>query len=54
MKSKKKGRVGSSFGDFLKGEGTYAETRAIAIGRVIAWRRENTAAPGSRQTKRAR
>lgn len=33
---KKKGRVGSSFDDFLKDEGIYAEVTARAIKRVIA------------------
>ncbi len=36
MKKKKKGRVGSSFDSFLKEEGTYEETTARAIKRVIA------------------
>ena len=29
--------IGSSFGDFLREEGTYEETQAVAIKRVIAW-----------------
>ena len=33
---KKKGRVGSSFDDFLKEEGIYGEVTARAIKRVIA------------------
>jgi antitoxin HicB len=33
---KKKGRIGSSFDDFLKEEGLYEETTARAIKRVIA------------------
>ena len=33
---RKKGRVGSSFDDFLKEEGLYEETTARAIKRVIA------------------
>lgn len=33
---KKKGRIGSSFDDFLKSEGTYEEVTARAIKRVIA------------------
>lgn len=33
---KKKGRMGSSFDDFLKGEGLYEEVTARAIKRVIA------------------
>lgn len=40
MKAKQKiakGRVGSSFDEFLKSEGRYEETQAIAIKRVLAW-----------------
>jgi antitoxin HicB len=33
---KKKGRIGSSFDDFLKSEGSYEEVTARAIKRVIA------------------
>lgn len=33
---KKKGRIGSSFDDFLKNDGTYEEVTARAIKRVIA------------------
>jgi DNA-binding Xre family transcriptional regulator len=36
MKTSKKGRVGSSFDDFLKEEGIYEEVTARAIKRVIA------------------
>jgi DNA-binding phage protein len=36
MKKKRKGRVGSSFDDFLKEEGIYEEVTARAIKRVIA------------------
>jgi antitoxin HicB len=36
MKKKKKGRIGSSFDDFLKEEGIYEEVTARAIKRVIA------------------
>lgn len=36
MTKKKKGRVGSSFNDFLKEEGIYEEVTAAAIKRVIA------------------
>ena len=35
--SKKKGRIGSSFEDFLKDEGTLEETTAVAVKRVLAW-----------------
>ena len=34
---KEKGRVGSSFEDFLKEEGIHAETTSVAIKRVLAW-----------------
>jgi antitoxin HicB len=36
MTRKKKGRIGSSFDDFLKEEGIYEEVTAVAIKRVIA------------------
>lgn len=36
MTNKKKGRIGSSFDDFLKEEGIYEEVTARAIKRVIA------------------
>jgi antitoxin HicB len=32
-----KGRIGSSFEDFLKEQGTLEETNSVAIKRVIAW-----------------
>lgn len=35
--STKKGRIGSSFEDFLKEQGTMEETTAIAVKRVLAW-----------------
>ena len=35
--SEKKGRIGSSFEDFLKDEDRYAETTAVAVKRVLAW-----------------
>ena len=34
----KRASVGSSFSDFLREEGLYEETQAVAIKRVIAWR----------------
>ncbi len=37
MTTRKKGRIGSSFDDFLKEEGIYDEVEATAIKRVIAW-----------------
>jgi antitoxin HicB len=36
----KKGRIGSSFDDYLKDEGAYVETSAVAIKRVLAWQLE--------------
>jgi antitoxin HicB len=36
MTARKKGRVGSPFDDFLRGEGIYEEVTARAIKRVIA------------------
>ena len=32
-----KGRIGSSFEDYLAGQGTLEETRAVAVKRVLAW-----------------
>jgi len=32
-----KGRVGSSFEDFLREQGTLEETTAVAVKRVLAW-----------------
>lgn len=37
----KKGRIGSSFDDYLKDEGLYEETSAVAIKRTLAWQLEN-------------
>jgi hypothetical protein len=36
----KKAGLGSTFDDFLKGEGTYEATQVIAIKRVLAWQIE--------------
>ena len=36
----KKAAVGSTFDDFLKQEGTYEATQAVAIKRVLAWQIE--------------
>jgi antitoxin HicB len=41
---KKKGRIGSSFNDFLKDEGLDQEASAVAIKRVLAWQLENAMA----------
>jgi len=38
--SKEKGKIGSSFESFLKEQGTFEETTAISIKRVIAWQLE--------------
>lgn len=43
---KTKGRVGSTFDSFLKAEGCYAETQAIAIKRVLAWQIEDAMRKG--------
>jgi antitoxin HicB len=40
MKRRKKGRIGSSFDDFLKDEGVYNEVETVAVKRVIAWQLE--------------
>ena len=40
MKIRKKGRIGSSFGDFLKDDGVYNEVETVAVKRVIAWQLE--------------
>jgi len=40
MKSRKKGRIGSSFDEFLKNEGVYNEVETVAVKRVIAWQLE--------------
>jgi antitoxin HicB len=37
MITRKKGRIGSRFDDFLREEGIYESVQAIAIKRVIAW-----------------
>jgi hypothetical protein len=34
---RKKGRIGSSFSDFMKEEGRHEEASAVAIKRVLAW-----------------
>jgi antitoxin HicB len=40
MTIRKKGRLGSSFDDFLKDEGIYNDVEAVAVKRVIAWQLE--------------
>jgi antitoxin HicB len=44
MSKAKKRRIGSSFEDFLKEEGTYEATTAVAIKRVLAWQLESAMA----------
>jgi predicted XRE-type DNA-binding protein len=36
-RNRKKGAVDSTFDDFLKEDGTYESTQAVAIKRVLAW-----------------
>jgi len=36
-RNRKKGTVGSTFDDFLKEDGTYESTQAVAIKRLLAW-----------------
>lgn len=40
MPKRKRGRIGSSFSDFLDEQGLKAETSAVAIKRVLAWQLE--------------
>jgi len=40
MTIRKKGRIGSSFDDFMKDEGVYNEVETVAVKRVIAWQLE--------------
>jgi len=40
MTVRKKGRIGSSFDEFLKEEGIYDEVETTAIKRVVAWQLE--------------
>lgn len=35
--NRRKGSIGSGFDDFLKEEGIYVQTQAVAIKRVLAW-----------------
>lgn len=42
--TKEKGRIGSTFEAFLKEEGTYEETTATAVKRVLAWQLEQAMA----------
>lgn len=47
-----KGRVGSSFEDYLKTQGTLEETNAAAVKRVLAWQLEQ-AMEAQKMSKRA-
>lgn len=38
--TRKQGAIGSTFDDFLKEDGTYEATQAVAIKRVLAWQIE--------------
>ncbi len=38
--TRKTGRIGMSFEDYLAGQGTLEETRAVAVKRVLAWQLE--------------
>ena len=40
MSKSEKGRIGSSFEDYLIGEGVETEIRSLAIKRVLAWQLE--------------
>jgi antitoxin HicB len=40
MSKSEKGRIGSSFENYLISEGVEAETRSLAIKRVLAWQLE--------------
>lgn len=44
MSGERKGHIGSSFEDFLKEEGVYEETTAVAVKRVLAWQIEQAMA----------
>jgi hypothetical protein len=41
MSTRKKGRIGSSFDDFLKEENIYDEVETTAVKRIIAWQLED-------------
>ena len=59
-RKKKSGRLGSSFSDYLKSEGSYEEASTAAVKRVLAWqleeamRRAGRACPRARREARAR
>ena len=35
--NQRRGHIGSSFSDYLKEEGTFEESKAVALKRVLAW-----------------
>lgn len=37
VKAARKGKIGSRFDDYLREQGAYAQTQAVAIKRVLAW-----------------
>ena len=43
--TRKKGWIGSSFEDYLDGQGTLEEARAVAVKRVLAWQRSGRVGP---------
>lgn len=43
-RTRQKGTIGSTFDEFLKEEGTYESTHAVAIKRVLAWQIAQTMA----------
>jgi hypothetical protein len=49
MTSRKKGRIGSSFDNFLQDEGVYNEVETVAVKRVIAWQRRGDEGPTHEQ-----
>ena len=49
--SKRKARIGSSFDDFLKDEGIYEATQAVAIKGVLAWQGVGKTMKDQRLTK---
>lgn len=52
---KKAGRIGSSFVDYLRAEGSCEETKAVAISRVLTWQLEEAMRKtGPSQNKMAR
>jgi len=44
MMAQEKGKIGSSFEDYLKAEGSLEETTTLAVKRVLAWQIEQAMA----------